>query len=121
VAGGWLGAAGGAVPLLGQGQVRAVVGVARDGEAGRGRGTSHTGEADVERHESGGGLDAPGAAVPPFSQGEGSRAGEVETERCAGRGRGAGHAGEESVLAARVGNYQFDPYWSVLIDQLWVH
>ena len=24
------------------------------------------------------------------------------------------------VLSARVGNYQFDPYWSVLIDQLWV-
>ena len=24
-------------------------------------------------------------------------------------------------LSARVGNYQFDPYWSVLIDQLWVH
>ena len=23
-------------------------------------------------------------------------------------------------LSARVGNYQFDPYWSVLIDQLWV-
>jgi YVTN family beta-propeller protein len=25
------------------------------------------------------------------------------------------------MLSARVGNYQFDPYWSVLIDQLWVH
>ena len=25
------------------------------------------------------------------------------------------------VLSTRVGNYQFDPYWSVLIDQLWVH
>jgi peptide/nickel transport system substrate-binding protein len=25
------------------------------------------------------------------------------------------------VLSARVGNYQFDPYWPVLIDQLWVH
>jgi peptide/nickel transport system substrate-binding protein len=25
------------------------------------------------------------------------------------------------LLSARVGNYQFDPYWSVLIDQLWVH
>jgi peptide/nickel transport system substrate-binding protein len=24
------------------------------------------------------------------------------------------------MLSARVGNYQFDPYWSVLIDQLWV-
>jgi ABC-type transport system substrate-binding protein/DNA-binding SARP family transcriptional activator/streptogramin lyase len=24
------------------------------------------------------------------------------------------------VLSRRVGNYQFDPYWSVLIDQLWV-
>jgi ABC-type transport system substrate-binding protein/DNA-binding SARP family transcriptional activator/streptogramin lyase len=24
------------------------------------------------------------------------------------------------VLSARAGNYQFDPYWSVLIDQLWV-
>lgn len=24
------------------------------------------------------------------------------------------------LLSARVGNYQFDPYWSVLIDQLWV-
>jgi ABC-type transport system substrate-binding protein len=24
------------------------------------------------------------------------------------------------VLSTRVGNYQFDPYWSVLIDQLWV-
>jgi YVTN family beta-propeller protein len=25
------------------------------------------------------------------------------------------------VLSTRVGNYQFDPYWSVLIDQLWVY
>jgi len=25
------------------------------------------------------------------------------------------------MLSARVGNYQFDPYLSVLIDQLWVH
>jgi peptide/nickel transport system substrate-binding protein len=25
------------------------------------------------------------------------------------------------LLSARVGNYQFDPYWPVLIDQLWVH
>jgi YVTN family beta-propeller protein len=25
-----------------------------------------------------------------------------------------------SLLAARVGNYQFHPYWNVLIDQLWV-
>ena len=25
------------------------------------------------------------------------------------------------VLSARVGNYQFDPYLPVLIDQLWVH
>jgi ABC-type transport system substrate-binding protein/DNA-binding SARP family transcriptional activator/streptogramin lyase len=25
------------------------------------------------------------------------------------------------LLATRVGNYQFDPYWSLLIDQLWVH
>ena len=25
------------------------------------------------------------------------------------------------MLSTRVGNYQFDPYWSVLIDQLWVH
>jgi hypothetical protein len=25
------------------------------------------------------------------------------------------------VLSARVGNYQFDPYWPVLIDQLWIH
>ena len=24
------------------------------------------------------------------------------------------------VLSRRVGNYQFDPYWSVLIDQLWI-
>jgi len=24
------------------------------------------------------------------------------------------------MLSGRVGNYQFDPYWSVLIDQLWV-
>jgi hypothetical protein len=24
------------------------------------------------------------------------------------------------VLSRRVGNYQFDPYWSVLIDRLWV-
>ena len=24
------------------------------------------------------------------------------------------------MLSRRVGNYQFDPYWSVLIDQLWV-
>jgi len=24
------------------------------------------------------------------------------------------------MLSARVGNYQFDPYWSLLIDQLWV-
>jgi peptide/nickel transport system substrate-binding protein len=24
------------------------------------------------------------------------------------------------LLSTRVGNYQFDPYWSVLIDQLWV-
>ena len=24
------------------------------------------------------------------------------------------------MLSARTGNYQFDPYWSVLIDQLWV-
>lgn len=24
------------------------------------------------------------------------------------------------LLSDRVGNYQFDPYWSVLIDQLWV-
>jgi peptide/nickel transport system substrate-binding protein len=24
------------------------------------------------------------------------------------------------MLSTRVGNYQFDPYWSVLIDQLWV-
>ena len=26
-----------------------------------------------------------------------------------------------ALLSTRVGNYQFDPYWSVLIDQLWVH
>jgi len=25
-----------------------------------------------------------------------------------------------TVLSARVGNYQFHPYWSLLIDQLWV-
>jgi peptide/nickel transport system substrate-binding protein len=25
------------------------------------------------------------------------------------------------MLSARVGNYQFNPYWSLLIDQLWVH
>ena len=25
-----------------------------------------------------------------------------------------------TVLSARVGNYQFHPYWSMLIDQLWV-
>jgi peptide/nickel transport system substrate-binding protein len=25
-----------------------------------------------------------------------------------------------TVLAARVGNYQFHPYWNLLIDQLWV-
>jgi YVTN family beta-propeller protein len=25
------------------------------------------------------------------------------------------------VLSARVGNYQFHPYWTLLIDQLWVH
>jgi peptide/nickel transport system substrate-binding protein len=25
------------------------------------------------------------------------------------------------LLSARIGNYQFDPYWSLLIDQLWVH
>jgi peptide/nickel transport system substrate-binding protein len=25
------------------------------------------------------------------------------------------------VLSAHVGNYQFDPYWPVLVDQLWVH
>jgi YVTN family beta-propeller protein len=25
------------------------------------------------------------------------------------------------ILSARVGNYQFNPYWSLLIDQLWVH
>ena len=25
------------------------------------------------------------------------------------------------LLSTRVGNYQFDPFWSVLIDQLWVH
>jgi YVTN family beta-propeller protein len=25
------------------------------------------------------------------------------------------------LLSARVGNYQFAPYWTVLIDQLWVH
>jgi peptide/nickel transport system substrate-binding protein len=25
-----------------------------------------------------------------------------------------------NVLSARVGNYQFHPYWNVLIDQLWV-
>jgi ABC-type transport system substrate-binding protein len=24
------------------------------------------------------------------------------------------------LTSVRVGNYQFDPYWSVLIDQLWV-
>ena len=24
------------------------------------------------------------------------------------------------VLSARVGNYQFHPFWTVLIDQLWV-
>jgi len=24
------------------------------------------------------------------------------------------------LLSRRVGNYQFDPYFSVLIDQLWV-
>jgi len=24
------------------------------------------------------------------------------------------------VLSARVGNYQFNPYWTLLIDQLWV-
>jgi len=24
------------------------------------------------------------------------------------------------VLSARVGNYQFSPYWTLLIDQLWV-
>jgi len=24
------------------------------------------------------------------------------------------------VLSARVGNYQFHPYWNLLIDQLWV-
>jgi hypothetical protein len=23
------------------------------------------------------------------------------------------------MLSTRIGNYQFDPYWSVLIDQLW--
>jgi len=26
-----------------------------------------------------------------------------------------------TVLSTRVGNYQFHPYWSLLIDQLWVH
>ena len=25
------------------------------------------------------------------------------------------------MLSTRVGNYQFNPYWSLLIDQLWVH
>jgi peptide/nickel transport system substrate-binding protein len=25
------------------------------------------------------------------------------------------------LLSTRVGNYQFDPYWSLLMDQLWVH
>jgi len=25
-----------------------------------------------------------------------------------------------TVLSARVGNYQFHPYWNLLIDQLWV-
>ena len=25
-----------------------------------------------------------------------------------------------SLVSARVGNYQFDPFWTVLIDQLWV-
>ena len=24
------------------------------------------------------------------------------------------------VLSARVGNYQFDPNWNLLVDQLWV-
>jgi hypothetical protein len=27
---------------------------------------------------------------------------------------------DPTVLSARVGNYQFHPYWSLLIDQLWV-
>jgi ABC-type transport system substrate-binding protein len=26
-----------------------------------------------------------------------------------------------ALLSTRVGNYQFNPYWSLLIDQLWVH
>jgi peptide/nickel transport system substrate-binding protein len=26
-----------------------------------------------------------------------------------------------TVLSARTGNYQFHPYWNLLIDQLWVH
>jgi hypothetical protein len=25
-----------------------------------------------------------------------------------------------TVLSARTGNYQFHPYWNLLIDQLWV-
>ena len=25
-----------------------------------------------------------------------------------------------ALLSARVGNYQFHPYWNLLIDQLWV-
>jgi len=25
-----------------------------------------------------------------------------------------------TVLSARVGNYQFHPFWNLLIDQLWV-
>ena len=25
-----------------------------------------------------------------------------------------------TVLSSRVGNYQFHPYWDLLIDQLWV-
>ena len=25
-----------------------------------------------------------------------------------------------TVLSARVGNYQFHPYWNLLIDQVWV-
>jgi hypothetical protein len=25
-----------------------------------------------------------------------------------------------TVLSTRVGNYQFHPYWNLLIDQLWI-
>jgi hypothetical protein len=34
--------------------------------------------------------------------------------------RGCTSARDLTILSARVGNYQFHPYWNLLIDQLWV-